>query len=780
MELQFRHRATLAAVAAALILAPAGAMAADSDAALERRRQYLEILQKILPHTTSTQLTGRISAFDKDWEDAIKRTGELPPDFDSMPSTPGLPDPLVLHLDSGPVPIKTPEQWRQQRQWIRSQMERWIYGKMPPAPDNLRAVVTGTHKEGTVTVRDVRLEFGPDHRATLRLRLFIPEGKGPFPVFLTNQRAWVYTPIRRGYLTCYYSATDPNYGDQDDSDKFIEVYPQYDFACLARWAWAGMRAVDYLYTLPEVDKRRIGITGHSRNGKQALLAAAFDERIGAVVASSGTTGECLPWRYTTDTFAVGSIEGITSGPHNTHWFVPRLRFFAGREDRLPVDQNMLLAMVAPRGLMMYAGYAEHEGNPFGYEQAYRSAQRVFRFLGHEEKLCMHLRPGEHATTAADIENFVNFFDTVFGRKEYPRLDTWVNGYTFERWLQASGEKIDPLRYPERKVGDFVPSTAAAWDEARQAIRKNILWALGEEASGLPGQGAKRLPSPSPPGDNLLGLLFGRPLKRPGMGATVLPFGDGLRADLYFPAETDGRPTPGPWPVVVWLHSYSYATGYSRYAAAPFESLTKRGYAVLAFDQLGYGDRVLDARYFCEQYPRWSLMGKMVTDTRAAIDAVSELDVIDPRRIYIFGNDLGAKVGLITAALDPRVKALAVVNGFDPLRLDAPEKGTEGVGHYSHLHGLLPRLGFFIGKESRLPFDFDQALASIAPRPVLVVAPTLSRYARMEDVRREVEASRAVYRLLGAETALELQTPLDFARLPRQRQEQIFDWLQRLH
>jgi hypothetical protein len=47
------------------------------------------------------------------------------------------------------------------------------------------------------------------------------------------------------------------------------------------------------------------------------------------------------------------------------------------------------------------------------------------------------------------------------------------------------------------------------------------------------------------------------------------------------------------------------------------------------------------------------------------------------------------------------------------------------------------------------------------------------------VRREVEASRAVYRLLGAETALELRTPLDFARLPRQRQEEIFDWLQRL-
>ena len=61
-----------------------------SDSVLERRKQYLETLLKILPHTTSTELTGRISAYDKDWEDEIRRTGELPPDFDSMPSIAGI------------------------------------------------------------------------------------------------------------------------------------------------------------------------------------------------------------------------------------------------------------------------------------------------------------------------------------------------------------------------------------------------------------------------------------------------------------------------------------------------------------------------------------------------------------------------------------------------------------------------------------------------------------------------------------------------------------------
>ena len=379
------------AVVGAAISVPA--FSADSSATIARRKQYLEELRKILPHT-SNQITGRVSVFDKNWEDWVERTGELPPDFESIPSVPGLPDPLLLHEDGKAVPITTVEQWQRQRRWLRAQFEQWVYGKMPPAPNNMNAVVTATRGEGHVMVREVRLDFGPDRQATLHLQLSIPDGQGPFPVFLTNQppkAGWINTAVRRGYIACFYQATDPKYGYPDDSDHYIDVYPDYDFACLARWAWAGMRAVDYLYTLPEVDKQKIGITGHSRNGKQALLAAAFDERIAAVVPSSGNTGECDPWRYATDPFANETIEQITGS--FPHWFHPRLRFFAGREQKLPVDQNMLLAMVAPRGLMMYSGYAESEGGPVGFEQAYRSALRVYRLLGHEENIWLHLRGG---------------------------------------------------------------------------------------------------------------------------------------------------------------------------------------------------------------------------------------------------------------------------------------------------------------------------------------------------------------------------------------------------
>jgi dienelactone hydrolase len=730
---------------------------------LDRRREALEVLLKILP-PTKTKFTGRINALDKTWEEWVRRTGELPPDFDSMPSIPGLPEPRLT----------TREEWPHERQRIRALFEQWVWGKMPPPPDNLRAVLTGTHDEGGVTVRDVRLEFGPDHRATLRIQLMVPPGHGPFPVFLTNhprKRPWVATAVRRGYIGCIYFAADPIYGNSDDSDAFIDIYPEYDFSCLARWAWSAMRTVDYLFTLPEVDKTRIALSGHSRNGKQALLAAAFDERLAAVIPSSGNTGECNPWRYTNEMFVNESIEEITRGFPN--WFHPRLRFFVGREDKLPVDQNLLMALVAPRGLFMYSAFAETEGGPFGFEQAYRSVLNVYRHFGAEDKLWLHLRDGEHPTTAEDIEVFVDFLDSVFGRKHFPKRETWMNGYTFEAWTRISGESIDPMRYPQRTSGDY---NQGNWDQKKIAIQERLRWALGEEPAGIRYPAGSTLGNASYTSDGWMSLLFERPFKAPGMAFAPLPFGDDLKADLYYP---ENFPAGQRLPLVLWLHPFSYCTGYSRDVKPAFSSLIKHGFAVLAFDQIGFGTRVRNAREFYQRYPQWSLAGEMVVDTRAAIDAGAALNIVDPERIYAVGYALGGKIGLLTAALDDRVKALAVVAGFDPLRLDTAEKGVEGVRQYSHLHGLIPRFGFFAGHEDRLPIDFDEALALIAPRPALIVSPLLDRYAHVEDVRREIDGVRGVYDRLGGADALQFETPLDFNRFPPELQEQVINWLGRL-
>lgn len=372
-----------------------------------------------------------------------------------------------------------------------------------------------------------------------------------------------------------------------------------------------------------------------------------------------------------------------------------------------------------------------------------------------------------------MEIFCDFFDTTFGRRTYPRREVWINGYTFERWKQLSGEFIDPSMFPPLRRRDL----ATEWSEAtKQAICQKIIWAMGDEPAGVRFPARPKLKGTVMTDEGWISLLLDRPFKDPSMGAVGLAYGDDLKADFYFPIDADGSPRRSRWPVVVWMHPYAYTTGYSRYTQPTFAALTQRGFAVLAFDQIAFGTRVRDARYFYERYPRWSLLGKMVTDTRAALDAVVALETVDSSRVFLMGYALGAKVGLITAALDDRVKGVVAVCGVDPLRLSTLEKGTEGVQQYSHLHGLLPRLGFFVGQESRLPFDFDEVLATIAPRRTLIVAPTLDRYALVADVQVEVERAKKVYARLGNEEALQLQTPLAFNSFTPTMQEAVIDWL----
>jgi hypothetical protein len=69
-----------------------------------------------------------------------------------------------------------------------------------------------------------------------------------------------------------------------------------------------------------------------------------------------------------------------------------------------------------------------------------------------------------------------------------------------------------------------------------------------------------------------------------------------------------------------------------------------------------------------------------------------------------------------------------------MRADSKDNGREGIKTFSHLHGLIPRLGFFVGNEDRIPYDYQEIIGSIAPRPVLLIAPQLDQMASLKDIR----------------------------------------------
>ena len=764
-----------------------GAAGSTDAASLERRRRYLEETRELVPSPITRvrkrmRLDLKINAFDETWDAWQHRTGELPPDFAQMPSIPHLPQPLVLYENGKEIPVETHQQWERKKKWIRSQYQYWVCGRMPPPPGNLRSSILRTHWEGDVKIEEVLLRFGPGHSAELRLSVMTPKSDDPLPVYLTNQgrgRQDVNTAIRRGYMVCMYKAAQPSEHRMkfDQTEQWRDLYPEYDFGALARYAWGAMRAIDYLFGLPHVDTAKIALEANSRNAKMAAIAAAFDERIGAVVPSRGNFAGAIPFRYATAMFGNERMDEVTR--YYPHWFSPRLRYFIGREHKLPVDQNLLLTLIAPRGLMISQAYTEHQGNPWAIEQTYRSVLDVYRFLGKEDRVHLYQQPGEHGPTVDDIESYFDFFDATFGRRRFDKYEQWISGYSFEKWKRVSSVKTDPLAYPKRNVGDFMFGSdgrevqhANDWFQYRVAIRERVLSALGTEPTGISARKRSSIRPTSGSSSTYPRVLFNnaagkssRPVKHPkrqNMVASSVRFGDQLRGHLYYMADEDGKPrVKTDMPVVIWLHPYNYAQGYSRHVEWPFGLLTQAGFGVLAFDQIGFGTRVEQAKLFYQRHPDWSLLGKMVTDTRAAIDALIALDVVDPCRIYMLGSSLGAKVGLFTAALDNRVAGLAVACGFAPLRLQGAAKGTEGIRHYSHLHGLIPKFGDFEGYEDRLPVDYDEVLSLIAPRPLYVLAPTLDRYHPVDDVRAATDSARKVYRLLRQEENLRVDTPRGF-------------------
>jgi hypothetical protein len=136
------------------------------------------------------------------------------------------------------------------------------------------------------------------------------------------------------------------------------------------------------------------------------------------------------------------------------------------------------------------------------------------------------------------------------------------------------------------------------------------------------------------------------------------------------------------------------------------------------------------------------------------------------------------VGLYAAALDPRVKGVVSISGFTPMRTDTADRGTGGIARYSYERGLIPRLGFFVGHEAQLPYDFDDVLSLIAPRPVLVVQPELDRDATPADVHAAVSQASHVYAAYSSNANLELYEPWDYNRLPEKTQDWIIGWMAR--
>ncbi len=383
-----------------------------------------------------------------------------------------LPDPLRF-ADGGAV--RDAGEWTgRRRAEVLRLFEAHVYGRSPGPPPMMRFVVVETDPRalgGLATRRQVRARLdGTEGGPGFEILLYVPNARPhAVPAFvglnfhgnhavhpdpgIRLSTAWVGDgpgvvahhatdaargqdasswPVERildrGYAlaTVYYGDLEPDHPEGWKDGVRARLGPgatgrfaSDDWGAIGAWAWGLRRALDYLETDPDVDASRVAVIGHSRLGKTALWAGASDERFAMVVSNdSGEGGAALARRRFGET-----TESITKA--FPHWFCLGLREYAGREDALPVDQHMLLALVAPRPLYVASASEDLWADPRGEFLAATAAEPVYRLLGRDglgveelpvpdrpvgKTIGYHMRRGAHALTAYDWEQYLDFAD----------------------------------------------------------------------------------------------------------------------------------------------------------------------------------------------------------------------------------------------------------------------------------------------------------------------------------------------------------------------------------
>ena len=378
-----------------------------------------------------------------------------------------LPDPLVL---ANGKPVRDAKTWTEKRRpEIVRLFEENEYGRSPARPKDMSFDVFDKGSpafDGKATRRQVTIYFSPDKNGPkLDLLEYVPaKATKPVPLLLQisfsansssvddpgvkpgevwgRDKKKVPAPkfglgrldVPRlmdagiGVATFYYGDVDPDflgglpYGVRALYLKPGQTEPAPDeWGAISAWAWGMSRAMDYLETDKAVDPKRVAIYGVSRLGKTVMWAGAHDTRFAMVIAScSGEGGAALSRRDYGETIA-----HLVAPSRYPYQFCANYAKYAKHVDQLPVDANMLVALIAPRPLLLQTGSTDNWSDPKGEFLAAVAADPVYRLLGKQgldtdqwppagtpilHDIGYYMHNGGHGTMPADWDIFLKFID----------------------------------------------------------------------------------------------------------------------------------------------------------------------------------------------------------------------------------------------------------------------------------------------------------------------------------------------------------------------------------
>jgi dienelactone hydrolase len=334
--------------------------------------------------------------------------------------------------------ITTADDWIAKREEIKHLLLQ-VMGDFPPLTTLLNPRIVEEKKFEKYIRRKVLYTSEPGD--DIPAYLFLPnDGAGKHPGVLCAHQTNPYgkreaagidgDPVmalapklaERGYVTlapdeiCFGERHNPLLGHYGDAIAFYRKHKAWSVA--GKMVWDKSRSIDYLWTLDEVDPRRIGAIGHSHGAYGSLHAAAFDDRIQVVVASCGFTtfrsdGNTFRWSHATPLMPK---LGFYLGGKEMTWETFQ-RFKLKEVNQVPFDWHHILALIAPRPLFLSVSL-DDEVFPGG--ESIRShvlprVEPIYALYKSREKLEGQFFRGGHS------------FPEEAQRKAFAWLDRWLKG-----------------------------------------------------------------------------------------------------------------------------------------------------------------------------------------------------------------------------------------------------------------------------------------------------------------------------------------------------------------
>jgi hypothetical protein len=281
----------------------------------------------------------------------------LPP-FSELPSIAYLPDPFLMVNGKHVTTLQT---WRQRRAEIRAMLEHYDVGVKPGKPSIFRATLEGN------TIHMIVGEGANTFEMTATINRPVDAPDKPIPVLIgMNSPSGSLPPdliASRGIATIAFKtnevASSGFSGIKYEAGNFAKIYPDATAGYMIRWAWGVSRIIDALEALPQakLDLSHIAVTGCSYAGKAALYAGAWDERIALTIPQESGGGGTISWRYSDmlekrDGVEVENLIHAQGGSVDFPWYSRALRQFTNAPEKLPVDHHELIALIAPRAVLM--------------------------------------------------------------------------------------------------------------------------------------------------------------------------------------------------------------------------------------------------------------------------------------------------------------------------------------------------------------------------------------------------------------------------------------------